>query len=155
MQYLETMSVSFLGGRWHFSGQSLCRFQLLIPSIVACQASLSITNSRSLLKLMSIESLMPSNHLIFCSPILIPTSIFPSIRDFSKKSVLIIKWPKYWIFSFSISPFNQYSVLISFRRDRLDLLTVQRTLKSLLQTHSSKTLFFSHHHSGLLFPILV
>ena len=104
----------------------------------ACQASLSITNSRSLLRLMSIESVMPSNHLIFCHPLLLLPSIFPSIRVFSKESVLCIRWPKYWSFSFSISPSNEHSGLISLRMDWLDLLVVQGTLKSLLQHHSSK-----------------
>ena len=93
----------------------------------ACQASLSITNSQSLLKLMSIESMMPSNHLIFCRPLLPPPSIFPSIRVFTSQSVLCIRWPKYWSFSFSIRPSNGYSGLISFRMDWLDLLAVQRT----------------------------
>ena len=104
----------------------------------ACQASLSIGNSRSLLKLMSIESVMPSNYLILCCPLLLPLSIFPSIRIFSNESVLLIRWPKYWSFSFSISPSNEYSELISFRMDWLDLLAVQGTLKSILQHHSSK-----------------
>ena len=104
----------------------------------ACQASLSITNSRSLLKLMSIESVMPSNHLILCCPLLLPPSIFPSIRVFSSESVPCIRWPKYWSFSFSISRFSEYSGLISFRMDWLNLLAVQGTLKSLLQHHSSK-----------------
>ena len=104
----------------------------------ARQASLSITNSRSLLKLMSIESVMPSSHLIFCHPLLLLPSIFPSIRVFSNESALRIRWPKYWSFSFSISPSNEYSGLISFRIDWLDLLPVQGTLKSLLQHHSSK-----------------
>ena len=108
------------------------------PWTAACQASLSITNSRSLLKLMSIELLMPSNHIISCCPLLLLPSIFPRIKVFSKESVLHIKWPKYW--SSSISPSNEYSGLISFTMDRLDLLTVQGTLKSLLQHHSSKTL---------------
>ena len=103
----------------------------------AHQASLSITNSRSLLKLMSIDSVMPSNHLILCRPILLLPSIFPSFRVFSTESVLHIRWPKYWNFSFSISPSNEYSELISFKMDRLDLLAVQGTLKSLLQHHSS------------------
>ena len=100
--------------------------------------SLSITSSRSLLKLMSIESVMPSNHLILCHPLLLTPSIFLSIRDFSSESVLCIRWPKYWSFSFSISPFNEYSGLISFRMDWLELLAVQGTRKSLLQHHSSK-----------------
>ena len=104
----------------------------------AHQASLSITNSWSLLKLMSIELVMPSNHLILCHPFLLPPSIFPSIRVFSSEYVLCIRWPKYWSFSFSISPSNEYSGLISFRMDWLYLLAVQGTLKSLLQHHSSK-----------------
>ena len=108
------------------------------PWIAARQASLSITNSRSLPKLMSIESVMPSNHLIFCHPLLLPPSIFPTIRVFSHELVLPIRWPKYWTFSFSITPTNEYSGLISFRMDWLDLLAVQGTLKSLLQHHSSK-----------------
>ena len=100
------------------------------PWIAAYQASLSITNSRSLLKLMSVESVVPSNHLILCRPLLLPPSIFPSIRVFPNESVLHIRWPKYWSFSFNISPSNEYSGLISFRRDWLDLLAVQGTLKS-------------------------
>ena len=103
----------------------------------AHQASRSITNSRSLPKLMSIESVMPSNHLILCCPLL-PPSIFPSIRVFSNQSALLIRWPKYWSFSFNVSPSNEHSRLISFRMDWLDLLAVQGTLKSLLQHHSSK-----------------
>ena len=109
------------------------------PWTSACQASLFITNSQSLLKLMSIESMMPSNHHILCRPLLLLPSIFPSIRVFSSKSVLHINWPKYWSFNFSISPSNAYLGLISFRMDWLDLLAVQGTLKSLLQHHSSKT----------------
>ena len=112
-------------------------FDCVTPWTATCQASLSITNSWSLLKLMSIESVKPSNHLILCRPLLLP-SIFPSIRVFSNESVLHIRWPKYWSFSFSISPSNEYSGLISFRMDWLDLLAVQGTLKSLLQHHSSK-----------------
>ena len=108
------------------------------PWTAACQVSLSITNSRSLLKLMSINSLMPSNRLILCCPLLLQPSIFPSIRAFSKESVLHIRWPKYWSFTFSIGHSNEYTALISFRRDWLNLLTVQETLKSLLQHHSSK-----------------
>ena len=107
------------------------------PWTAACQASLSFTVSQSLLKLMSIELMMPSNHLILCCPLLLP-SVFSSIRVFSSESVLCIKWPNYWSFSFSISPFNEYSRLISFRMDWLDLLAVQGILKSLLQHHSSK-----------------
>ena len=102
------------------------------------QASLSITNSRSLLKLMSIESVMPSNHLILCRLLLLPPSIFPSIRVFSDESFLCIRWPKYWSFSFRISLSNEYPGLISFRMDWLDLFAVQGTLKSLLQHHISK-----------------
>ena len=120
------------------SVQLLSRVQLLtIPWTAARQASLSITNSRSLLKLMSIESVMPSNHLILCCPLLLLPSIFVSIRLFSNESTLRMRWPKYWSFSFSISPFNEYSRLISFRIDRF-VLAVQGTLKSLLQYHSSK-----------------
>ena len=121
------------------SVQSLSPVQLFaIPWTAACQASLSITNFRSLLKLMSIESLMPSNHLILCHVLFLLPSIFPSIRVFSNKSVLCIRWPKYWSLSFSISPSNEHSRLISFRIDWFDLLAVQWTLKSLLQDHSSK-----------------
>ena len=108
------------------------------PWTAAHQASLSITNSRHLLKLMSIESVVPSSHLSLCCPLLLLSSVFPSIRVFSSESFLCIRWTKYWNFSFSISPSNEYSVLISFRMDWLDLLTVQGTLKSLLQNHSSK-----------------
>ena len=108
------------------------------PWTAARQASLSVTNSWSLLKLMSIDLVKPSNHLILCCPLLLPPSIFPSIRVFSKESALRIRWPKYWSFSFSISPSNEYSGLISFRMDWLDLLAVQGTLKSLLQNHGSK-----------------
>ena len=113
------------------------------PWTAARQASLSITNSQSLLKLISIESLMPSNHLILCHPLL-PPSVFPSIRVFSIESVLRIRWPSYWSFSFSISPSNEYSGSISFRIDWLDLLAFQRTLKSLLQHHSSKASILRH-----------
>ena len=115
-----------------------CVQLFVIPWTAVCQASLFITNSQSLLKLMSIESMMPSNHLILCRPLLLPPSIFPSIRVFSNESILHVKWPKYCSFSFSISPSNEYSGLISFRMDWLDLLAVQGTLKSLLQNHSSK-----------------
>ena len=119
--------------------QLLSHVQLFVtPWTAAHQASLSITNSWSLLKLRSIESVMPSNHLILCCPLLLLPSIFPSIRVFFSGSVLHIWWPKYWSFSFSISPFNEYLGLISFRTDWLDLLAVQGTLKSLLQYHSSK-----------------
>ena len=115
-----------------------CVRLFVTPWTRAHQASLSITNSRSLLKLISIESVMPSNHLILCRPLLLLPSIFPSIRVFFNESVLRIRWPKYWSFSFNISPSNEYSGLISFRIDWLDLLPVQGTLKSLLQHHSSK-----------------
>ena len=121
------------------SVQLLSCVQLFVtPWIAACQASLSITNSWSLLKFMSIESVMPSNHLILCRPLLLLPSIFPSIRVSSKQSVLCIRWPKYWSFSFRITPSNEYSGLIAFRMDWLDLLAVQGTLKNLLQHHSSK-----------------
>ena len=121
------------------SVQSLNRVWLfVIPWTAAHQGSLSITNSRSLLKLMSIESGMSSNHLILCCPLLLLPSIFPSIRVFSNESVPCIRWPRYWSFSFSISPSKEHSGLISFRMNWLDLLAVQRTLKSLLQHHSSK-----------------
>ena len=108
------------------------------------QDSLSITNSQSLLKPLSIESVMPSNHLILCHPLLLLPSIFPSITVFSSESVLHIRWPKYWSFSFSISPSNEYSGLISFRIDWVDLLAVQGTLKSFLQHHSSKASILQH-----------
>ena len=108
------------------------------PLTTSCQASLSITNSRSLLKVMPIESVMPSNYLILCRLLLLLPSVFSSIRVFSNESVLHIKWPKYWSFSFSISPSNEYSGLISFRIDWFGLIAVQGTLKSLLQHHSSK-----------------
>ena len=121
------------------SVQLLILVQLLAtPWTAGCQTSWSITNSQSLLKLMSTESMMPSNHLILCHALLLPPSIFLSSRVFSNESALHIKWPKYWSFSFSISSFNEYSGLISFRMDWLDLLGVQGTLKSFLQQHSSK-----------------
>ena len=121
------------------SVQLLSRVRLFVtPWTAACQASLSITNSQSLLKFMSIESVMPSNRLILCCPLLILPLIFPSIRVFSNESVHCIMWPKYWNFSFNISPSNEYSGLISFSMDWLDILEVQGTLKSLLQHHSSK-----------------
>ena len=115
-----------------------CVWLFATPWTAARQASLSITNSRSLLKLMSIELVMPSNHLILCRPLLLLLSIFPSIRVFSNESTLHMRWPECWSFSFNISLSNEYSGLISFRMDRLDLLAVQGTLKSLLQHHSSK-----------------
>ena len=121
------------------SVQSLSHVRLFeTPQTAALQASLSITNSRSLFKLMCIKLVMPSSHLILCRPLLL-LSIFPSISVFSKESVLCIQWPKYWSFSFNISPSKEYSALISFRMDWFDLLAVQGTLKSLLQHHSSKS----------------
>ena len=135
----EKLSIQFS------SVQLLSRVQLFAtPWTTACQASLSITNSQSLLKVMSIESVMPSNHLILYRSLLLLPSIFPSIRVVSNESVLHIRWPKYWSFSFSISPSNEYSGLIFFRMDWLDLLAVQGTLKSLLQHHSSKTSILQH-----------
>ena len=123
----------------HISVQSIGHVRLFVtPWIAARQASLSITNSWSLPKLMSTESVMPSNHLILCRSLLLLPSIFPSIRVFSNESALYIRWPKYWSFSFNISPSNEHPGLISFRMDWLDLLTVQGTLKNLLQHHSSK-----------------
>ena len=119
--------------------QSLSRVRLFeIPWTAAYQASLSFTIPWSLLRLMSIESVMPSNHLILCHPLLLPPSIFPSIRVFSNESVLPIRWPKYWRFSFGIGPSSEYSGLISFRMDWFDLLEVQVTLKSLLKPQSSE-----------------
>ena len=127
------------------SVQSLSLVQLFeSPWTAARQASLSITNSWSLLRFMSIELEMPSNHLIVYRPFLLPPSIFPSIRVFSNESVVCIRWPKYWSFSFSISLSTEYSGLISFRMDWLDLLVVQETLKSLLQHHSSKASTLRH-----------
>ena len=126
------------GSTVHFCWVAQSCLSLRDPWTAAHQASLSIINSQSLLKLMSIESVMPSNHLILCHPLLLPLSIFPSIRVFSHESVLHMRWPKYWSFIFSISPSDEYSGLISFRVDLLDLLAVQGTLKSLLQHHSSK-----------------
>ena len=116
----------------------------MTPWTAARQASLSIANSWNLLTLLSIESVIPSNHLILCHPLLLPPSIFPSIRVFSNELVLHIRWPKYWNFSFNISPSNEYSGLISFRMDWLDLLSVQGTLKSLVQHHSSKASILQH-----------
>ena len=119
--------------------QSLSCFQLFVtPQTATCQDSLFFTISQILLKLMSIELVMSSNHLILCCPLLLPPSIFPGIMVFSSESVLHIRWPKYWSFSFSISPSNEYSGLISFSIDWFYLLAVQGTLKSLLQNHSSK-----------------
>ena len=127
-----------------FSSVTQSCLTLCDPWTTACQVSLSMTNSQSLLKLMSIESVMPSNPLILCCPRLLPPSIFPSIRVFSNESVLHIRWPKYWSFSFNISLSNEYSGLISFRVDWLDLPAVQGTLKGLLQHHSSKATILRH-----------
>ena len=128
-----------LGLEQFSSVQSLSRVRLFVTRWTAAhQASLSIINSQSWLKLMSIESVMPSNHLILCHHLRFLPSIFPSIRIFSTESVLHIRWPKYWSSSFNISPSNEYSGMISFRMDWLDLLAVQGTLKSLFQHHSSK-----------------
>ena len=125
------------------SVQSLCCVRLFVtPWIAARQAPLSITNSWTSLKLMSIKSVMPSNHLILCCPLLLLPSIFPSIRVFSNESALHMRWPKYWSLSFSISPSNEHPGLISFRMDWLDLLAVQGTLRSLSQHHSSKAWIF-------------
>ena len=125
--------------QWFSSVQSLSRVPLFAtPWTTTRQASLSITNCRSLSKPMSIESVMPSNHLILCRPLLLLPSMFPSIRVFSNESALHIRWPKYWSLSFNISPSNEHPGLISFRMDWLDLLAAQGTLKSLLQHHSSK-----------------
>ena len=132
--FLPLSSVQLLSRVWLF----------VTPWTAALQASLPITNSWSLLKLMSIESVMPRNHLILCHPLLLPPSIFYNIRVFSNESVLRIRWPECWSFSFSISPSNEYSGLISFRMDWWDVLAVQETLKSLLQHHTSKALILRH-----------
>ena len=123
----------------------LSRVQLFVtPRTTARQAALSVISYWSLLKLMSIKSVMPSNHLILCRPLLLLPSIFPDIRVFSNESALHIRWPKYWSFHCNISPYNEYSGLPSFRMDWLDLLAVQGTLKSLLQHHSSKASILQH-----------
>ena len=134
--------------RHQFSSvQSLSRVRLFAtPWTTACRASLSITSFWSSPKSMSIESVMPSNHLILCRPLLLLSSIFPSIRVFSNESALRIRWPKYWSFSFNVSPSNEHPGLISFRMDWLDLLVVQETLKSLLQRYTSKLILWAHHH---------
>ena len=133
------VELSFPSRVWkdQFSSVTQSCLTLCDPWTAAPQACLSITNSQSLLKLMSIESMMSSNHLVLCCPLLL-LSIFPSIRVFSNESVLRVRWPKYWSFSFSINPSNDYSELLSFRFDWFDLLSVQGTVKSLLQHHSSK-----------------
>ena len=156
---LQYQKITYLF-RLFSSVQLLSRVQLFAtPWIAAHQASLSITNSRSLFKPMSTELMMPSNHLILCHPLLLLPSIFPSIKVFSNESDFRIRWPKYWSFSFNIRPSNEHPGLISFRMDWLDLLAVQGTLKSLLQHHSSKasslrcSAFFivnSHIHTWLL-----
>ena len=134
-----------LFGLFFSSVQSLSRVWLFAtPWVAACQASLSITNSRSSLRLMSIESVMPSSHLLLCRPLLLLPLIPPSIRVFSNESTLRMRWPKYWSFSFSISPSKEHPGLISFRMDWLDLLAVQGTLESLLQHHSSKASILRH-----------
>ena len=137
---LWALETCYIGMNILFSSvQLLCCVWLYVTLwTAACQASLSITNSQSLLKLMSIELVMPSNHITLCDPLLLLASIFLSIRVFSNESVLGIRWPKYWSFSFNISPSDEHSGQISFRMDLLDLLSVQGTLKSLLQHHSSK-----------------
>ena len=135
----------FSEGALSQSVQSLSCVRLFAtPWTAARQASLSITNSRSLLKLISIMSVVPSNHLLLCCPLFLPPSVFPSIRVFSSELILHIRWPTYWSFSFSISPSNEHPGLISFRTDWLDLLAVQGTLKSLLQHHSSKASILQH-----------
>ena len=149
---MDNQNIVYTYSRIFFTYQSVSHsVQLLrhvwlfvIPWTAAHQASLSGTNSWSLLKFMSIESVMPSNHLILCHPLLLLLSIFPSIRVFSNESVLCIRWPKYWGFGFNISPSNEDSGLVSFRMDWLDLLPVQGTLKSLLQYHSPKASILWH-----------
>ena len=143
LQNIKSLLFAFLTERvfWSFSSGQFSHSAVSnsVTSWTAkCQASLSITNSWSLLKLMSIKLAKPSNHLILCRPLLLPPSVFPSIRVFSNESVIHIRWPEYWSFSFSISPSNEHSALISFRIDWLDRLTVQETLKRPLQHHSSK-----------------
>ena len=139
------MSDNFLSTSLFSSVQSLSHVRLFVtPCTAAHQASLSITDSRSLFKLMSIKLVIPSNHLILCFSLLLLPSIFPSIRVFSEESVLLIRWSKYWNFSFIISPSNEYSGLISFRIAWFDLFAVQGTLKSLLQHHSSKASILRH-----------
>ena len=140
VRYLPLPYTSFLTYRKPVQFSCSVRVRLFVtPWTTACQASLSITNSQSLLKLTSIKSVMPSNHLILCRPLLLLPSIFQSIRVFCNESVLHIKWPKYWSFNFNISPSNEHSGLISFRMDWLDLLEVQGTLKGLLQ-HQIKSI---------------
>ena len=144
--WVAILDVSFINYiLFSLSVQSPSRVQHFVtPWTTACQVSLSITNSWNLLKLMSIELVMPSNQLILCHSLLLLLSIFPSIRVFSNESAFHIRWPKYWSFNFNISPSNEYSGLISFRMDRLDLLAVQGTFKSPLQHHSSKASILRH-----------
>ena len=141
---IQNFKRNLLLNLYHFSSVAQSYPTLCIPWTTACQASLSITNSQSLFKLMPIESVMPSNHLILCHPLLLLPSIIPSIRVFSNESVLRNRQPKQWSFSFSISPSNEYSELISFRMDWLDLLAVQGTFKSLLQRHNSEASILQH-----------
>ena len=149
-EFLESHS-KFPWAIYFTSVQSLSRVRLFVtPWTAARQASLSITNSRSLLKLMSIESVMPSSHLILCRPLLLLPPIPPSIRVFSNESTLRMRWPKYWSFIFSISPSNEHPGLISFRIDWLDLLAVQGTLKSLFHHHSSKASILRHSASFIV-----
>ena len=144
--YMSLESIYWILFIFQFSSvQSLSSVRLFVTTwIAACQASLSIINSRSPPKPLSVESVMPSNHLILCHPLLLPPSVFPSIRVFSSESVLCIMWPKYWSFNFSISPSHEYSGLISFRMDWMDLLAVQGILKSLPQHHSPKASILWH-----------
>ena len=143
-RHMKRCSTALIINSVQFSSvQSLSRVWLFeTPWTTARQASLSVTNSWSLLKLVYIESVMPTSNLILCWPLLLPPLVFPSIRVFSNESALCIKWPKYWSFSFNISPSNEHPGLISFRMDWLDLLAVQGTLKSILQHHSSKASIF-------------
>ena len=142
--YMWALLVAQMVKNLHISSVQSLSHVRLFPTLwtAACQDSLSITNSRSLHKLMSINAVIPSNHLILCRPFLLPPLIFPSIRVFSNESALCIRWPEYWSFSFSISPSNEHPGLISLRMDWLDLLAVQGTLKSLLQHHRSKVSMF-------------
>ena len=156
LKHLRSTSLRFLNDLFFLAKSVSVQFSCSVmfdsatPWTAACQASLSLTNSWSLLKLMYIELVMPSNHLIPCHPLLPPPSIFPSFRIFSNESVLCIRWPKYWSFSFGISPSNEYSGLISFRTDWFDFLAVQGTLKSLLQHHSSKASILWHSASFIV-----
>ena len=146
------------GTQWwegQFSSVPQCVQLFATPQTAARQASLSITNSRSLLKLMSMELVMSSNHLILCRSLLLLPSIFPSIRVFSSESFLLIRWPKYWSFSFSVSPSNEYSGMISFRMDWLDLLAVQETLKSLLWSEGHQVANIFSHFEGCLYILFI